>query len=189
MVDEKGVPFVAGFLSVASPGSDMAVCRGTLNATKSSIRGEEDILPIMPLEMLRLLVFFSFLSEAPSALYLGFFALSSPLLPPPCVNFPLSVPPFPHRCRPSVFVLRVCALPCTRGTLGWKASPGDRVVWTVKDAGSDDVRRRAEALQKVRVLGGDGVVCWLRGSVGALHSSLFLPKVKARRNGCFDSWR
>lgn len=31
-----------------------------------------------------------------------------------------------------------------------KASPGDRVVWTVKDAGSDDVMRRAEALQKVR---------------------------------------
>lgn len=92
MVGEKGAPFVAGFLSVASPGSDMAVCRGTLNATKSSIRGEEGILPIMPLEMLRLLVFFSLLSEAPIALYLGFFALSSPLLPPPRVNFPYVCP-------------------------------------------------------------------------------------------------
>lgn len=30
-----------------------------------------------------------------------------------------------------------------------QASPGDRVVWTVEDAGSEDVRRRAEALQKV----------------------------------------
>eukprot|EP00903_Cladosiphon_okamuranus_P005576 g5550.t2 len=35
-------------------------------------------------------------------------------------------------------------------TLG-EVSPGDRVVWTVKDAGSDDVRRRAEALQKEMV--------------------------------------
>ncbi|CAM9298178.1 unnamed protein product [Scytosiphon promiscuus] len=32
-----------------------------------------------------------------------------------------------------------------------EASPGDRVVWTVKDAGSDEVRRRAEALQQEMV--------------------------------------
>ncbi|CAM9204630.1 unnamed protein product, partial [Laminaria digitata] len=32
-----------------------------------------------------------------------------------------------------------------------EASPGDRVVWTVEDAGSEDVRRRAEALQKEMV--------------------------------------
>lgn len=28
--------------------------------------------------------------------------------------------------------------------------PGDRVVWTVKDAGAEEVTRRAEALLKVR---------------------------------------
>lgn len=34
--------------------------------------------------------------------------------------------------------------------LAGKVSPGDRVVWTVKDAGSDDVRQRAEELMKVQ---------------------------------------